>query len=687
MKNFYIAFIALNLLLCTKLSFAQTNKVLVGGKEYSEKTTYTGTATSFTGRGDEGYCVGYYISNDTILSSNSLLVTNDSAVSSLSLKLTALDTSSTSNIFNSVIATGSGTYITLTDSISVLDNSDGSVASDFSALGTAILSTNYATVYVDSMEIYTEGFVRAAFITDSHGQIIVKGSKLTTMGANPLTESYSGYSNSANQSAMISSPWVLGIQGGSRTANVLGNNSSLTFIGSEAIAGGWGILSTDACSNVVVNVVDSKLEILPESEGGMSSGNFSYSSDYGSGYGSYITGDANEYFYGTELTGLTYASILTGGNAYYKSSNDSITLYDGDGETIETIAGQGNPTTINSVFGFMAHNNGSINVLDNTVVNSEEAIFLYKDGNVDFVADEASLNSASGIILQMIDNDDATVGNTNMVFNTTFSEDEGWPSENGNVTSSAGSSAVTLSLTKGDYIGDVLNGTGYYTQTGDALTVTIGEDATLTGAISLTETRHIDENGDQNTEFTINEYYYLGHVENRNYSNGNSSIAVSLSDNSIWKVTSESYISSLYVADGCEITDSTGSAGVIMTVDGDTTTIVAGTEYSGEIIITPDNSSDVEVSSDIAINNTENEIRVLTLENSLLVQLPDNSLYGKNLKINIITTNGKTVYTTNRNVTTDEFSVPVSGLSQGIYLVQIISENSLEYCGKVALTR
>jgi hypothetical protein len=422
---------------------------------------------------------------------------------------------------------------------------------------------------------------------------------VATMGANPLTDVYDDYVNSADQSIMITPPWVLGIQGGARLANMLGENSTLTVIDSKVISGAWGVLSTDAGSNFMMNVVNSKVEILPESKGGMSSGKFRYSRKYGSGYGSYIIGNAQQYFYGTHIKGTTYASILTGGDGYFRSSWGDVELKDADGGTVETVDGRGRrcgrPTVIQSVFGFMTHNSGSINVLDGTVVQTEEATFLYKAGDVDFVADKALLKPKSGIILQMIDNDDSTVGaemgDKGPVFNTEFYEDEGWPSENGNDVPDAGSgpfgpatpNSVTLNLTNGHYKGNVFNGTGYYTQLGDALEVNIGEGAALKGAISLTETRHIDENGDQNTYFTINEYYYLGHVENRNHRNGNSSLSVSLTDGAIWEVTGESYISSLIVEDGAIVGSKRNT--VVMTVDGVETPIQQGQLYEGAIVI------------------------------------------------------------------------------------------------------
>jgi uncharacterized protein YceK len=549
---------------------------------YDAKTTVSGSLTSFTARSDD-YSIGYYISDGKFVSSKSLLAQSDDAVSSLDINLTSNGTG-----FTPVYATGKDTTLDLTGKVTVNDTSDGQYASDFTGLGTQIIASNYASVNVNDMDIFTTGFLRDAIIADEHAQITVNNSTITTMGANPLTQAYSGYQNSANQSIMMSPPWVLGIQGGVRSANLLGNNSTLSVIDSQITSGSWAVLSTDAGSNFVLNVIDSTLAILPESEGGMSSGNFSYSSQYGSGYGSYLIGNATENFYGTTITGTTYGAILTGGTATYQSSNGSITLKNADGETIGTYTGKNQVSSIDSVFGFMSHNSGVINVLDGTQVNAQDAVFLYKAGDVTFNADNASLTSNSGVILQMIDNDDSTVGAQNgdggPVFNTTFSENAGWPSENGSVSSAGGqSNTVNLNLTNGVYTGNVYNGTGYYGQSGDALNVTLGEGATLQGVISLTETRHVNENGEQNTSFTIEQYYYLGHVANRAYNNQNSNLAVTLSDGATWTVTDTSYLTSLTISDGT-IQAADGKQ-VVMTVDGVETLIESGQTYTGDIVI------------------------------------------------------------------------------------------------------
>ncbi len=688
----------------------------------------------------------------------------DGPVSSLDLDIVAKGEG-----FDSMIATGKGTDLTLTGTISASDNGDGKNASDFSGLGVQIVASDYAKVKVHSMKIDTQGFLRGALIADNYAEILVEDSTITTLGANPLTQAWKGYVNSANQNIMLSPPWVLGIQGGVRACNLIGNKSTLTVINSTVTSGGWAVLSTDEGTSPMMNVVDTTLQILPASKGGMSSGKFPYSSKYGSGYGTYLTGNAHQNFYGAIFNGLTYAGIYTGGEGNYKSSNGKIELKNAEGKVIETVTGKGKPTTINSVFGFMSHGQGTVNVLDGTVVNSEEAIFLAKAGGVSFVADSAVLSSASGTLLQMIDNDDHTVGGSRDGFKTEFNEAPGWPSESSNVTKAGtsplaqpggmpggqaggaprvpngppgrpggppgggpgmvgmpqltpqqqaaiqamnetsarlaqavnearnalnaaiftdkpdtadikaraeklataelalaqaraegfaklqvspiklnlssqqiitllgssvrrfggfgggpggappgsppdggfggpppdngggppgmppggggpggpggpgGSNAVKLLLTNGSYKGNVFNGSGYFNQNGSPLEVFIGKGATLEGTVSLTETRHIDETGMQNTHFTINEYYCLGHVANRNYRNGNSTISVSLIGGGVWKAAGECLISKLVVDDGT--IEGANGAKVVMKIDGKEEAIKRGETYSGNIVI------------------------------------------------------------------------------------------------------
>jgi hypothetical protein len=633
------------------------NTITSNGQTMALATTYEGTATTYTRRGNDPFSIGYYVKDGMVIGENSLLADEDASASAFDLDIVA-----NGEAFSAVIATGKGSDITLTGTVTATDSGDGKLASDFSGIGAQVIAHDHAKVTINDMTFDTKGFLRAAFIADEYGQVLVKNTTVKALGANPLTEAYDEYVNSADQNIMLSPPWVLGIMGGIRGGNMLGDYATLSVIDSSISTGGWAVLSTDACKNPMMNVVDTTMEILPESEGGMSSGNFPYSSKYGTGYGTYLIGGAVQNFYGVAFKGLTYAGIYTGGEGTYKSSTGDITLKDAEGNVIETVKGKGNPTTIDAVWGFMTHGQGTLNVVDGTVVNAEEAVFLHKSGDVRFNADNATLNSNSGILLQMIDNDDRTVGGSMAAFNTEFNEKAGWPSENGSVTEPgaaaaggmggrgemaeggmpegggpggdmggreggmpegggrggdmggreggmpegggpdggmeggregmpggpgeggggmpSGSSGAKLILTNGDYKGDVFNGSGYYTQSGNTLDVSVGKGATLTGAISLTETRHVDENGEQNTHFTINEYYYLGHVENRNYRNETAEISVVLKDGGVWNVTGESLISSLQL-DGGVVNNAK------MTVDGKATPIEAGKTYTGDLVISP----------------------------------------------------------------------------------------------------
>ena len=129
----------------------------------------------------------------------------------------------------------------------------------------------------------------------------------------------------------------------------------------------------------------------------------------------------------------------------------------------------------------------------------------------------------------------------------------------------------------------MFNGSGYYSQSGNPLEVTIGKSATLDGAISLTETSHIDEAGRQNTHFTIQEYYYLGHVANRNYRNDTGTVKVILKDRGKWIVAGESLISKLVIDNGT--VEGANGAKVLLKIDGKEVPIESGRTYSGNLVI------------------------------------------------------------------------------------------------------
>ena len=522
--------------------------------------------------------------------------------------------------FTAVHADGEGSDVTVTGSLTLYDpasDSQGVHASDFSGTGCAIVLANGATARITGLDLTTDGFVRAGLIVDNYARAWVKDSTITTYGANPLTEAWEGYFNSANTGMMLSPPWVLGIQGGIRTMNVLDNQATLVVETSKLSSGGWGVISTDGCTTPAIYVVDSDLRILPLSEGGMASGwqLFGYDENaYGSGYGSYVIGSADERFYGSNISGATFGVIVREGQVSYQSSNGYIPITAATGEDMGYIQGAGRPTVINAVFGSQVHQNEdtSVSYLDGTIVNAEKAVFLYRSsGHTTYTADNALLNSKSGVILQMMDDDDMLVGGFSP-FNEFFHETAGAPSKNGSLTgASEYNSEATVNLTNGQYNGNFYNGTGYYGgQAGDVMNVNIGKGATVNGAISLTETFHgmpyrpaavqvlnalgsdvayvfLDARGNvcdeanaafiQFTQFSIRQYYMLCHVMDIVHNNGFSGANVTVSDGGVWNVTGESILNSLTVSGGTVIGDLTVNADGSLTLTPGAGAIHAGT--------------------------------------------------------------------------------------------------------------
>ncbi|MBQ9267993.1 MAG: hypothetical protein IJ206_00600 [Oscillospiraceae bacterium] len=447
------------------------------------------------------------------------------------------DASATNTGFLAVVGTEADTDVTLRDAdLTFSDNSDGKNANDFTALGTVVVATGGAdtktTLTMDNVHIETDGFGRDAVVVDAYANAVMRNSSIVTHGANPLTEAYEGYASTAAQAYMISPPWILGIYGGVRAANVLGNSSSFTVVDSTIESGSWAVISTDDCTNPTVNVVNSTLKVT-EYDGSDKTGNdssdsmnggaalFGYEKNYGSGYGTYNIGSSYENFYGTTFDGTTYTTILTGaGPTYYGPSAEGMILVnEATGEEVGTFEGEARDTVVNSVFGVMDHQGASQVTLDKgSVWNTEEAVILVRGAqNSTFTVSGAEMNPASGVLFQQMDDDDGygtsggggdTSGDQGFykwdgsawgmpTFSSGFSD----PNEAGFVAPTAGGSYnTTLNLEIGDgpgrggpvtYTGDIFNGTGTGSgTTPGGLLVNIGSKVTLEGAISATSAVH-----------------------------------------------------------------------------------------------------------------------------------------------------------------------------------------------------
>lgn len=521
--------------------------------------------------------------------------------------------------YTALYAHGEDAVVNVTGTVIATDDTAGEMASDFSGQGAVIVANDGASVNIKDLTVSTDGFERTAAVVSDNGTVRVEDSEFTVLGANPITEAYEGYSNGADMGLMLSPPWVLGIQGGARAVNMIGVSPRITVIGSSITSGGWAVVSTDSGSGMTINTVDSELRILPESEGGMDSGwrIFGYEEDaYGSGYGTFNIGSPAEYFYGTNIRGVTFATVVMGAKTdVFASSNGSVELIDASGEPMETVQGRGRTTVVNSVFGVMQC--GAIAdgfyIQDGTVFNTEEAIILHKTGGGDYYFDNAVLNSKKGILFQMMDSDDDSLrfDRTGGYIGPAYDESKinsgvGFPGVNYDYASVGGGSTIGATFTNGTYTGNIYNGTGYYGMKAGNLTVTLGENAVLNGDIALTSTikgvpyspeavRGIEYYGNdigyvlldaegretqneaeaafiQTRSYTISQYFLQGHVENLRHYNGVSTIEVSVEDGAVWNVEGESLITKLSVAPGAEVRGH-------LTVNADgTLTITAGSD-------------------------------------------------------------------------------------------------------------
>ncbi len=505
--------------------------------------------------------------------------------------------------------------------IDMLTDADGSDTCDFSGKGTAVAAFGSgANVTVEDSSVHTAGVATMPVFADDGATVTIKNSSLQSDGGTLYQE----YMNSPSQTVMVAPPWILGIMGTSRCSNMMGSDTTTNVVDSETSSGAWAALSTDAGSDMYLNVYNTSLTLnnadesqhLLQEEGGEISETKDnpYTENYGSGYGTYVIGDAVETFAGAQINVGTYASIFTGGSAVYTSleAGQTYQLLNSAGEsTCEYTAREDKVTQINSdTFGFMAHkSSNSITLEKGTIVNSGYATFLVKTGgdNEQLTAsvDDTTITNG-GVLIQVMDNDDTTNGgmmsaddenNTNggsQNFNPVHIEPAGFSTD----AAEADSTQQNFTFSNGTYDGNIYNASGSDGLSASALNVTLKEGAVLNGAAASTSAIHVTYDGSaalkengayafddeteaaefaaqyQNTEFTINEYYDIGQVANLICDNGGNAVNITLTDDAVWKVTGTSSISSLTIE---------GSASVVIPAG---ITLTVGTETYTECTLT-----------------------------------------------------------------------------------------------------
>ena len=489
---------------------------------------------------------------------------------------TGVEICSTGQCFDAFYMPG-GSYTLERPRIALLGNG----RCDFVGYGAAVTATGTGTrLVVDGAQISNKGAVRTGVISDNGATVVVKNSTISTRNG-VLPDDYQA---TVNLEYMESAPWMLAISGNVRATNLLGNNSIAGYVNSRITSETWGVLSTDSGSDCQLASINSTV-----------------TNTGANGYGSYVIGNATEWFLGTTFDVGSYATIFTGGTASYgdstKAAVASINSSLGLGLTDRELAAiPVRPTVINSKhWGFMWHGAGTLGISGGTVVNSKLTTFLNKGQQVAITVDGsqgAELYPGNGVLVQVMENDDpGPVVVDGVLLNAgVYTEPTGTPTkvDSFDVTVVNSTDAVhtfsSISL-KGDFYNAIRGGAvtaagpGGAGSPGGLNMVLAFDNSRVEGVISASASQHAV------STISAANYWQLGEVSNTVQAVINNGVIVTLSNGSEWAVTGTSYLSKLVLDADSKVVSRHGG-GVTMTVDGVTTAIAAGGSYSGAIILT-----------------------------------------------------------------------------------------------------
>ncbi len=468
-------------------------------------------------------------------------------------------------------------------------NLTGNGRSDFCGYGAAIVGTGESThLVLDGVDVVNKGVARAGVVADGGANIIVKNSHIETRnGVLPAD-----YIPTIDTAQMRSVPWMLSLSGNVRATNLLGTHTKSSYINSYISSEGWGVLSTDGCTEPTLTAINSTVKIT-----GID------------GYGSYGIGDATENFLGCNFDVATYATISRGSFLHYGDSdpaavaqlNSSLGL----GLTAKELAKiPDKPTVVDSDrFGIMWHGGGTLLVDGGTIFNTKEATFLDKGQTIDITvdgSDGAQLNPANGILMQVMDDDDPgpDMQNGGRTDTQVYHEPAFPPDKIGtwDLTSTKDAAAATFSdiALEGDFFNSITSvappmgpppspaaadepaGPPAAAATGKNMVLTFN-DSTLTGVITASAAHH------SQTDIGMADYRLLGEVTNTAHEAINNGVIVML-NGSHWVVDGTCYLTKLVIHGGSSVQAPAGYK-LAVTVDGAPVTLTAGGTYAGNIVI------------------------------------------------------------------------------------------------------
>lgn len=488
--------------------------------------------------------------------------------------------------FNGIMVLGDTKYTINDPYISMV----GHGGDDFNGYGAGIYTDGTAEVEVNGAEIITEGAIRTAIWAGGDSRLTVNDSLIYTISADESDPSY----KALKIPMMKRVPWALALEGNVRATNVLGT-AEATYNDSYVISTGWGALSTDSgvsgtyaltTNNVFAGI--GELYYIDEDE----------AEDY-----DWVFEFKGE-LYGFELANSGYVTYSDQGvineyNDSYFLAPDYVIIH-AAGSSSSIFNGGYN---YSERFGAMWHSggpggtsNGYMNI-NGGAWYADQIMFLVKGAGGSSVIPTLTVDDAWLYV-----NDDPDVNYDGVLYQLMESDDAGhpWASEynvpveesDPNLIEKLPATDLTAKTTfkNGDYEGDIYNSiiSGYQTA---GITF---DNATITGVISSSYQRHVDENGDTVTgtisrnyvDGSLNEtaYLYGGRIVNTASPAINNPVELTLTNGSTWYVTGESYLNKLVIGAESEVLAADGDE-LVMTVNGVYTAIEAGKTYTGKIHI------------------------------------------------------------------------------------------------------
>ncbi|MFJ4620763.1 hypothetical protein [Streptomyces sp. NPDC088812] len=172
---------------------------------------------------------------------------------------------------------------------------------DFVGDGTAVVGTGAGTtLLLDDVTITNKGVVRGGVATEDGCSLVVKNSRIRCLnGVLPADYVPAGGAN------MLVVPWRLGISGNVRATNLLGANTTATYIGSSIESETWGAFSVDSTADSRATAINCRIANLGDE-----------------GYGTFADGNVVERILGCEIDAGTSTTIIgaSDGTVYYGDS-------------------------------------------------------------------------------------------------------------------------------------------------------------------------------------------------------------------------------------------------------------------------------------------------------------------------------------------------------------------------------